>query len=115
MAKPLRGEKEITLGGEKFTLRLALGQLEELEAQLGTGIVAVAMRFTNGQARLTDAHAILRQGFAGAKIKITEARLSDLIDQTGMAVLSEAASLLLAVLTDDIQGNAEAAGEETVN
>jgi hypothetical protein len=111
MAKPLRGECEVTLGEEKFTLRLALGNLEELEAQIGVGIIALATRFTNGQASLRDARAIIRQGFAGANIRIKEERLTALIEKTGMGVIREAATLLLTVLTDDSEGNAGAAAE----
>jgi hypothetical protein len=113
MVKPLRGECEVTLGGEKFTLRLALGNLEELEAQTGVGVIALAGRFTNGQARLTDAHAIIRQGFAGANIKKSEAQLGALIEKTGMGVIREAAMLLLSALTDGDEGNAEAAAATT--
>lgn len=110
MAKPLRGEREVTLGGEKYTLRLGLGNLEELEAELGVGIIALAGRFTGGGARLTDARAIIRQGFAGADIKMSNERLTGLIEKTGMAVIKEAASLLLSALTDGDEGNARAAG-----
>lgn len=111
MPKPLRGECEVELGGEKFTLRLALGNLEELEAQLGIGIIAIAGRFTQGQARLGDARAILRQGFAGAGIKKSEAQLTALIEKTGMPVIGQAATLLLTALTAD-EGNAGAADEK---
>lgn len=110
MAKALRGECEVKLGGQKFTLRLALGNLEELEAELGAGIIAIAGRFTGGQARLSDARAILRQGFAGAGIKKSEKQLGELIEKTGIEVISQAATLLLSVLTDG-EGNAGAADE----
>lgn len=110
MAKPLRGECQVELGGKKFTLRLALGNLEELEAELNAGIIAIAGRFTNGQARLSDARAILRQGFAGAGIKKSDKQLGELIERTGMGVIAQAATLLLTVLTDG-EGNASAADE----
>lgn len=112
MAKPFRGELEVELGGEKHTLRLALGDLEELESRTGTGIIALATRFSTGQARISDAHAILRQGFAGAKIKIAEAKLTKLIEDAGLGAVSAAAALLMSVLVDDSEGNAGAAGEE---
>ncbi len=107
MVKPLRGEREIQLGGEKFTLRLALGDLEEIETQLGTGIVAVLARFTMGQARLSDARVVLRQGFKGAGLKITEQRLGALMEKTGLQVVREAADLLISTVADE-EGNAVA-------
>lgn len=112
MAKPLRGECEVDLGGEKHTLRLALGQLEELESQLGIGVLALVSRFTTGEAKLTDARAILRQGFAGAGIKKSEAQLTALIEKAGLDALHQAAKLLLAVMFDP-EGNAEAAAATT--
>lgn len=109
MAKPLRGECTVDLGGETFTLRLSLGDLEELEDKTKLGIIALAASFTNGQARLTDAHTIIRQGFTGAKIKMPDGRLTALLEKTGIGVIATAAALLLSVFVDDDQGNAEAA------
>lgn len=111
MAKALRGECEVELAGEKFTLRLSLGNLEELEGQLGIGIIKLANRFTSMDAKLSDARAVLRQGFVGAKIKMSEERLAKLIEDTGFAAVQQAAALLLAVLTDK-EGNADAVAAE---
>lgn len=110
MAKPLRGEREVKLGDETFTLRLALGNLEELEAQLGKGILAIASGFTNGQSGLRESRAIIRQGFAGAGIKVSEKRLGELIEGAGLNVIPEAATLLTSVIAGD-EGNAGAAGQ----
>lgn len=110
MAKALRGEAEIQLGDHKFTLRLALGELEEIENQLGTGILTIASRFSSGKAGLMDARAVLRAGFAGAKIKKTEEQLTTLLEDAGLfPTLQAAATLLLNVLTDTSGKKDEAA------
>lgn len=113
MARAFAGEHEVTLGDEKFTLRLGLRQLEELEARLGTGIIAIVLRYTNGQASIKDTREILRQGFIGAGMKKTDAEIGALIEKTGVRVMYEAAALLSAVMkSGDDAGNAEAAGSQ---
>ncbi len=110
MAKPLRGECDVELCGEKYTLRLALGDLEEIENLTGAGIIALASRISTGQARLSDARVILKQGFIGAKLKIADAKFTALLEGAGLnAVMAAASALLLNVLVDDSAGNADAA------
>ncbi len=102
MAKHLRGECDVELAGEKFTLRLALRDLEEIENLTGAGIFAIASRMSKGEARLSDARAILRQGFIGASIKIADAKFASLLEGAGFGpVMTAAAALLLKVLFDD--------------
>jgi hypothetical protein len=108
MAKALRGELEVKLGDHIFTLRLSLGNLEELEAQTGVGILTLAQRFADRTTiRLSDARAVLRQGFIGSGHKITEKELSDLIEEAGIGALASAADLLLSCFVDQ-SGNAGA-------
>lgn len=111
MAKKLRGECEVKLGRETFTLRLALGDLEELENLLGIGVVELATSFTGGKAKLSQAVAVIRQGFIGAGLKKSDAQVRKLIEDTGIGIMSAAATLLLSVFVDDDEGNAGAAGK----
>lgn len=118
MAKKFRGEHEVTLGTEKFTLRLGLGDIEELEGRLNIGIMELGMRFARdpdnhdprdpGKARLSDARAIIRQGFIGAGLSITKEKLDELTRAAGFGIINEASVLLLRVITDE-EGNASAA------
>src|SRR5690349_12570721 len=110
MAKPLRGECEVDLGGEKFTLRLALGQIEELEARLDVGLVELCRRFTTNQAKVSEAREVIAQGFAGAGIKKSNQQIAVLVEKAGIGVMETAMKMLLTIFGTN-EGNAGAAGE----
>ena len=111
MAKALRGEYDATLGGEKFVLRLAIGNLEELEAAAGCGILELANRFTGRMtARLSDARLVIREGLRGGGHQIGEQQLTAMIEDTGMDVFPIASGLLLSCFVEPKKtGNAVAA------
>lgn len=77
MANPWRGEVELVVAGEARMMRLTLGALAELEAELGAGsLVELIERFEAGAFRASDLLALLRAGLAGGGWKIPEAALA---------------------------------------
>lgn len=67
MANPWRGEVPLELEGGVVALRLTLGALAELEAELGTGSLAeLVERFEGGSYAARDILALLRAGMRGA-------------------------------------------------
>lgn len=66
LPNPHHGEVSALIGGQPVILRLSLGALAALEASLDPpSLLALAMRFEEGQPRLTDALAIIGAALPG--------------------------------------------------
>lgn len=66
MANPYAGEVGLVLNGERHVMKLTLGALAELEAQLGCGsLVDLANRFEGGAYSASDVMALLAAGLRG--------------------------------------------------
>jgi hypothetical protein len=66
MANPWAGEVGITIDGVPHTLRLTLGALAELEAELGAGsLVELVERFETGKPGTRDILALIVAGLRG--------------------------------------------------
>ena len=66
MENPWRGDVALTINGERCVLRLTLGALAALEAELeADSLVAVVERFEGGQFSARDVMALLRAGLLG--------------------------------------------------
>lgn len=63
---PVAGEVALSVGGERRVMRLTLGALAGLEAELGAGSLSdLAARFDAGDVSAGDILAVLRAGLAG--------------------------------------------------
>lgn len=66
MANPYAGEVTLTVDGERHTMKLTLGALAELEADLGAeSLIAVVDRFEAGRYRVRDVLLLLNAGLRG--------------------------------------------------
>ena len=66
MANPWAGEVTLTLNGEAHELKLTLGALAELEAELKTGtLVELVERFEGGAYATRDVLALIVAGLRG--------------------------------------------------
>ncbi|MEP3844789.1 MAG: GTA-gp10 family protein [Paracoccaceae bacterium] len=66
MENPWRGDVALTINGERCVLRLTLGALAALEAELeAESLVSVVERFEGGQFSARDVMALLRAGLLG--------------------------------------------------
>lgn len=116
--KRFTGQAEVTLAGQKFTLRLGIREIEAIECDLDVGIGEVATRFARAiqakdprLARVRDARCVVRYGFSGAKLQITDERFDDLTMDAGFDIIQAASLLLFDVLAGDDEGNAPAAAD----
>lgn len=113
MAKPLRGECEVDLGGEKFTLRLGIGELEELDNATGLGTLELLRSFS-ANAKISNVVAVLHQALPCAKDKkLPVAQVRRIVERAGFqgAVIA-CVNIISAVLADPTEGNAVAAEAE---
>ena len=77
MANPARGEAELVIDGERRVLRLTLGALAELEADLGEeGLIPTIRRFEGGEVSSRD---VLRLVVAGLRGGGWPVRAEDLV------------------------------------
>lgn len=91
-----RGEVDLTTDKGSFTMRLTLGALAELEADLGAdGLIGVAERFEGGAFTSRDLIALLTAGLRGGGADIVRADVEKLSFGGGAAGAAEAAARLL--------------------
>lgn len=77
MVNPARGEVELVVDGQPCSMRLTLGALAELEAQLEVGsLVALAERFESGTVSAAELIALLGAGLRGGGAEISDAELA---------------------------------------
>ena len=109
MAKPLRGEFDAELAGTKYTLRLGLGELEEIENVTGLGTLELLKSFGTN-AKIGHAVAVLSQAIAEDGKKIGAARVRRIVEKAGFRdTIAACINLLSSVLLDTSEGNAAAA------
>lgn len=66
MVNPLAGEVSLTMDGTRHVLKLTLGALAELEAQLeADSLMALVARFETGGFRTADVSALICAGLRG--------------------------------------------------
>lgn len=109
MVKPLRGEVEVDLAGNKYTARLGIGELEEIENATGLGTLELLKSFGTN-AKLRNTVAVLAQAVLEADKKIGTARARKLVEAAGFgASVGACVSVLSAVLIEhEPAGNAGA-------
>lgn len=73
-----RGEIEATLGGATRKLKLTLGALAEIEAELGEeDLSALLSRFSDGRIAARDCAVVLRAGLRAAGADVSLADVQD--------------------------------------
>lgn len=97
MMNPQRGDVAVHVAGEARRMRLTLGALAELEAQLDAGgLVALAERFEGGAFQARDLILLLTAGLRGGGAEVTQAEVAGLDFDGGAIGAAGAASRLLA-------------------
>lgn len=109
MANPWRGEVELIVDGEPRVLRLTLGALAELEAQLkAESLMEMIARFETGGFRVRDLIALITAGLNGGGWRISETELVSCRIEGGPLAVAQAAAQLLKI-TFTVPGEDEAA------
>lgn len=97
MANPHRGEAALWIDGQRRVLRLTLGALAELEAELGADdLPALVSRFEAGRVRARDVLALIAAGLRGAGWDGDSAALRTAEIRGGPVEAARVAALLLA-------------------
>lgn len=97
MDNPWRGEVTLVIDGEAQVMRLTLGALAALEAELQTeSLVALVERFEGGSFAARDVLALLRAGLCGAGARDVAGRLAEAEIAGGPVAAARAAAELLA-------------------
>ncbi|MEL6102804.1 MAG: gene transfer agent family protein [Pseudomonadota bacterium] len=96
MANPWRGDVALVIDGRRHVLRLTLGALAALEAELDTGsLVKLVERFEASEFSSRDVLALLRAGLVGGQCEFDPADLEHAaIDGGPMRAAQVAAELL---------------------
>ncbi|HVY12228.1 MAG TPA: GTA-gp10 family protein [Alphaproteobacteria bacterium] len=84
MANPHRGEVEIILAGEKFTLLPSFEACVEIEQKTGTGIYHYARRCLNDNFGLKDAEIIFAAGIRAKGEHKVPPNLANMIFENGI-------------------------------
>jgi hypothetical protein len=96
MSNPWRGEVALGVDGQTYVLRLSLGALAQLEAELRAGsLVEMVQRFENGAYSSADVLAVLRAGLVGGQVEPAPDLTHGVIDGGPMRAAQIAAELLV--------------------
>lgn len=97
MANPWRGEVDLVIGGRRCAMRLTLGALAELEAELGeSSLVDLVERFESRRFSSRDVLALLGAGLKGGNCGIAPKDLLHAEIEGGPLAAAKAAAELLA-------------------
>jgi hypothetical protein len=108
MANRRRGDVEALLDGRRYTLRLTLGALAELEDAFGAGdLVALAARFESGRLGARDLSRILGAGLRGAGADISDEDAARMCIEGGATAAARVAAELLSAAfgADEAEGS----------
>lgn len=96
MANQRRGDVDAVLGGKKYTLRLTLGALAELEQAFGADdLVALAGRFEGGRLSARDLLRIIAAGVRGGGADFSDDEIARMSMEGGVPAYVKLASELL--------------------
>lgn len=97
MENPWRGEVALTIDGTRHVLRLTLGALASLEAELKTeSLVALVERFESGRFSASDVLALLQAGLRGGGVPNVGDTLASAEIEGGPVIAARTAAELLA-------------------
>ncbi len=96
MANIHRGDVDLALGSEVFTLRLTLQSLAEIEAAFGVSdLAALGERFAKGHLSARDLIRILAPAMRGGGLKRSDAEIAALIPAAHLPDIVSAISALM--------------------
>lgn len=97
MTNPWRGEVELVVEGQAYALRLTLGALAGLEAELAEpSLVALVERFEQSRFSSADVLALLKAGVRGGQCDLDPAALDHAEIAGGPMAAARAAAELIA-------------------
>jgi len=98
MANPYAGEVTLVVNGQPQVLKLTLGALAELEADLDEGdLISLVQRFETGRFSSSDLLALLAAGLRGGGADISREELAQAEIEGGVMQATKVAAQLLAL------------------
>ena len=98
MANPYAGEVTLVVNGQPHMLKLTLGALAELEAELGDGdLISMVQRFEKGRFSSLDVLALLAAGLRGGGSEVSREELAQAKIEGGVMQATKVAAQLLAL------------------
>ena len=98
MSNPQRGEIETVLGGRRFTLRLTLGALAELEAALdGEDLIGFTERLSQGHVAARDLIRLIGAAQRGGGGMLSDDDIAQMMPEGGFAEAVAIAARLIAL------------------
>ncbi len=109
MANEQRGEIELKLGDETYTLRPTFEALCAIEGRLGAGVLEIAERMAARRIGFREVAAIIFETAKAGGHKLDEAKVGEAILEVGLlAVVAPILGLLRRALSGPTVGNAPA-------
>lgn len=110
MANTKRGDVDIDIGGEPYTMRPSFEALCEIEAATGKGILLLASEFANGNIEVTKVAQIIYAGLGGFDKK-TRPSFREVGNEVQAVGLIKMAGIVTNFLVAAISGDSEDKGE----
>lgn len=106
MANPMKGEKQIELGGESYKVRLTIDGMMAIEQACGMGIIALAQRMGDADISITNVITILHQALRGGSNDVSIKDVTKIVGDAGVVPATQAvAEILTEAFTDKTQGD----------
>lgn len=106
MANSHRGDVDLKIGAENFTLRLTLQSLAEIEASFGVSdLVALGERLASGKLSASDLIHILGPAIRGGGLRKSDAEIAALLPAANLADIVTAISHLMLATFGDLSAN----------
>jgi hypothetical protein len=88
MANKARGEMDLILGGERYTMRPSFEAIAEIEDLTGKGLLALAIKLGEGNGTTKEMAAVIYSGLKGAGSKLSFEEVGEKVIRAGITKLS---------------------------
>lgn len=106
MTNPLRGEAEVSLAGQTYQTKLNLDSIVRIESSIGSSIVKVAQKLSNGDLLTNEIVLILHQALRGGGNDLDQKKVQSIIWEAGMMEAMAAVGVVItSALTGGDSGN----------
>lgn len=120
MSKKRRAEIDVKIDGKTHTLRLGIGQLEELENEFDIGIIELGIIIQSVHGiHINHVRCTILQGFAGMKVEKTPEEITEIIELIGLSASMKISADLIGASVwreekdgDDTGGKAKASASQ---
>ena len=95
MANPLKGQVELELAGQIYKARLTIEAIMSIENALGSSLLKLASKMSDGDVGVTEIVNILHPGLRGGGNDLSMQQVMQIVDDAGIVASTVAISNLL--------------------